>query len=86
MPYHHAKKPQQLDLALPGEGYRRPLMQIGELRGNVIVGAGGTVGLSIFDQPEKPNEINGETVRLPDGEVAQERNALPAKGSAPESS
>jgi hypothetical protein len=68
MPYHHAKQPQQLDLPMSGEGFKRPLMQIGELHGNVIVGENGQVGLSIFDQPREIVEnqplSEGESVRL----------------------
>lgn len=90
LPYHHAKQPTQLDLPIGGEGFKRPLMQIGELHGNVIVGDNGQVGLSIFDQPREIVEnqalSEGESVRLEGGESHDARNALPAKASDAKSS
>lgn len=58
MPYHHAKKPQQIELPA---GDLRPLMVIGEM--NVTqIGDGGFMSAGVMPD-EKPNEINGSAVR-----------------------
>lgn len=63
MPYHHSKKPQQLELGdLPGS--KRPLMVIGEM--NVaLVSADGVMsaGVPPTIEGEKANEINEASVR-----------------------
>lgn len=61
MPYHHAKKPQQLELP-PGD--LRPLMVIGEMNVTQINGDGGFMSAGVMPD-EKPNEINGTAVRQP---------------------
>lgn len=68
MPYHHAKKPQQLELPA---GDQRPLMIIGEM--NVaIASVDGFMSAGVMPG-EKPNEINGEIVR--DGEAISHEDA-----------
>ena len=60
MKYHHAAKPQQLELP-EGSGSMRPVMVFGDI--NVTTQSDRdfwSLGA------EKPNEINGEAVRLPD--------------------
>lgn len=57
MNYHHAKKPQQLELP---PGAPRPVMIVGEM--NVSI-AGIDGMLSGFEPPRKANEINGDVVR-----------------------
>lgn len=70
MPYHHAKKPQQLDLPI---GDKRPLMVIGEM--NVaIMGGDGFMSAGIAPG-EKINEINGDIVR--DGATISHEEAKP---------
>lgn len=59
MPYHHSKKPQQLELP-PGD--KRPLMVIGEMNVTAIAGGEGFMSAGVMPD-EKPNEINGELVR-----------------------
>lgn len=59
MPYHHAKKPQQLELP---QGDKRPLMVIGEMNVTQIAGGEGFMSAGIAPD-EKPNEINGDAVR-----------------------
>lgn len=51
MKYHHAAQPQQLDLPMDGEGYKRPFMAIGELHGNIVVAPDGRTAMSIHDEP-----------------------------------
>lgn len=70
MPYHHAKKPQQLELPV---GDKRPLMVIGEV--NVAIGLGGDGFMSAGLAPEILNEINGRTVR--EGEAISHEEAKP---------
>jgi hypothetical protein len=60
MPYHHAKKPQQLELP-PGD--LRPLMVIGEM--NVSIGGPDGFMSAGVAPPEKANEIKGDAVRIP---------------------
>lgn len=59
MPYHHAKKPQQLELP---QGDKRPLMVIGEMNVTQIAGGEGFMSAGVMPD-EKPNEINGDAVR-----------------------
>lgn len=62
MNYHHAKKPQQLDLGELG-GSRRPVMVIGEM--NVTqIGEATFMSAGIAPDDEKANEINGDVVRI----------------------
>jgi len=71
MPYHHAKKPQQLELPV---GDKRPLMVIGEM--NVaIMGGDGFMSAGIAPG-EKPNEINGDIVR--DGATISHETEMPS--------
>ncbi len=58
MDYHHAKKPQQLDL-LPGA--QRPLMVIGEM--NVTIASENGLMSAGLPLDGKANEINGDVVR-----------------------
>ncbi|TPN57161.1 hypothetical protein [Mesorhizobium sp. B1-1-7] len=63
MPYHHAKKPQQLELP-PGD--LRPLMVIGEMNVTQINGDGFmSAGVMPDAEAGKLNEINGSAVREP---------------------
>jgi hypothetical protein len=71
MPYHHAKKPQAIELPL---GDKRPLMVIGEMNVTQINGDG-FMSAGIMPEAEKPNEINGTAVRQP-GSMSHE-NAKP---------
>lgn len=59
MPYHHAKKPQQLELPA---GELRPLMVIGEM--NVSIGGPDGFMSAGIAPGEKANEINGDAVRI----------------------
>jgi len=70
MPYHHAKKPLQLELP-PGD--RRPLMVFGNVENMQVVADGdGFMSAGIpTDRAEKANEINGSAVRL-DGDQSHE--------------
>lgn len=63
MDYHHAKKPQQLELP---DGQRLPTMIIGEMTVNQRI-EGSVIGLANLPEvrPEKANEINGDFVREP---------------------
>lgn len=59
MPYHHSKKPQQLDLVIP---MQRPLMVIEQM--NVAISGDASAFMSAgIDRSEKANEINGDAVR-----------------------
>lgn len=65
MPYHHAKKPLQLELP-PGD--RRPLMVFGNVENMQVVADGDgfmSAGMMPVDRGEKANEINGDAVRQP---------------------
>jgi len=75
MPYHHAKKPQQLDLVLPD---KRPLMMFGDVNLQVVAEGDGfmSAGMMPIDRGEKANEINGDAVRLGDGQSHETANAL----------
>lgn len=70
MPYHHAKKPQQLDLPI---GDKRPLMVIGEM--NVAIMSGDGFMSAGIAPGEKANEINGDIVR--DGATISHEEAKP---------
>lgn len=59
MPYHHAKKPQQVELPL---GDKRPMMVIGEM--NVVLGGAEGFMSAGIAPGEKANEINGDAVRI----------------------
>lgn len=59
MPYHHAKKPQQLDLPI---GDKRPLMMFGEVNVQLVQGGDGYMSAGVMPG-EKVNEINGDAVR-----------------------
>lgn len=80
LPYHHAKQPTQLGLELPaGEGYRRPVMAIGELNvTNVMIGE--TAAMSIHDAPGKIVEhqrvSEADSVRPEEGESHDAPEAL----------
>lgn len=74
MKYHHAAQPQQLDMPLGGDGYKRPFMAIGELHGNVVV-ADGSAAMSIFDPPMKTVEnqpVSDEDSVRPDADVSHD--------------
>lgn len=71
MPYHHAKKPQQLELP-PGD--QRPLMVIGEM--NVSIGGPDGFMSAGVAPPGKANEINGDSVRIPDANPHEEAKPL----------
>lgn len=72
MPYHHAKKPQQIELPI---GDKRPMMVFGNVEHmQVIADCEGFMSAGIMPG-EKPNEINGDAVRL-DGDQPHE-NAKP---------
>lgn len=65
LPYHHAKKPVQLDL-MPADA-RRPVMVIGEMNVSVAGDLGFmSAGIAPDDRAEKANEINGTAVRQSD--------------------
>lgn len=73
MPYHHGKKPQQLELG--GMDEKRPVMVIGEM--NVTqIGEQNFMSAGIAPDAKKANEINGEAVREPDGVSHESANAL----------
>lgn len=73
MPYHHGKKPQQLDLG-DLAGSKRPVMVIGEM--NVTqIGEATFMSAGIPPEAEKLNEINGSFVR--NGEGIPHENAKP---------
>ncbi|OBQ59583.1 hypothetical protein EFV37_22105 [Mesorhizobium loti] len=72
MPYHHAKKPQQIELPT---GDLRPLMVIGEMNVTQINGDGGFMSAGVMPD-EKPNEINGAAVRLSEGQSHENANAF----------
>lgn len=63
MPYKYAKRPQQIEL--PPGADMRPFMLIGEM--NVQNVRNGDGFMSVDDGYEKPNEINGSSVRHRDG-------------------
>lgn len=69
MGYHHAKKPQQLDLKT--DTAVRPMTVIGEPTAGQRREVGGVIGLAFLAavQVEKPNEINGEFVRDQDSQM-----------------
>lgn len=76
MPYHHAKKPLQLELP-PGD--RRPLMVFGNVENMQVVADGDgfmSAGMMPVDRSEKANEINGEAVREQAGVSHEIANAL----------
>lgn len=62
MNYHHAKKPQQIELPI---GDKRPLMVIGEMNVTTFANVDGFMSAGVMP-PEKPNEINGDIVRPTD--------------------
>lgn len=77
MPFHHSKKPQQLELP-PGD--QRPVMIIGEM--NVAaIGLDGfmSAGMPVTVEGEKANEINGANVRHRESVSHGEANALKSK-------
>ncbi|MER8460155.1 hypothetical protein NKH24_29505 [Mesorhizobium sp. M1300] len=71
MPYHHAKKPQQLELPA---GDKRPMMVFGNVEQMQIVAGDGFMSAGIMPG-EKPDEINGNAVRLDDSQSHE--NAKP---------
>lgn len=88
LPYHHAKQPAQLDLALPGQGHKRPIMAIGELNvTNVMLGD--AAAMSIHDAPGKIVEHQAVSeaagVRPDAGESHDGPEALRDKASSPSS-
>lgn len=82
MPYHHAKKPQQLDLL--DAGGKRPVMVIGEMN---VTQIGGDAFMSAGDPPraEKGNEIKGEVVRQGEGVSHEEVKPLDLQDDSGES-
>lgn len=95
MPYHHARKPQQIELPV---GDKRPLMVIGEMNVTQINGDGFMSAGVMPDDPslrtkatiaaieaEKLNEINGTSVRQQDGmshEIPKPLNSHDNSGSS----
>jgi hypothetical protein len=83
LPYHHGKKPQQLELI--GDGNRRPLMVIGEMNVTQINADGGFMsagippgGKIVENQPLS----QGEAVRNGDGDPHEDANALKANDNS----
>ncbi|MCF6120529.1 hypothetical protein L2449_27270 [Mesorhizobium muleiense] len=69
LPYHHAKKPLQLELPA---GDKRPMMVFGNVEHMQVI-ADGDGFMSAGVMPgEKPNEINGDAVRL-DGDQPHDK-------------
>lgn len=86
MDFHHAKKPQQLEL--PAGANVRPMTVIGEPTAGQKREVGGVIGLAFLAavQVEKANEINGEIVRdqgaqTIDHEKANDINDMDASNS-----
>jgi len=76
MPYHHAKKPLQLELP-PGD--KRPMMVFGNVENMQVIADGEgfmSAGIMPGARAEKPNEINGEVVRPAASESHETANAL----------
>jgi len=81
MPYHHAKKPLQLDLPV---GDKRPLMVFGNVESLQVVADGdGYMSAGLMpDRAEKANEINGDAVRQPADQSHENANPLIANDKA----
>lgn len=76
MPYHHAKKPLQVELPI---GDKRPMMVFGNVEQLQVVADGDGFMSAGIMPGEKPNEINGDAVRIPH-DVPHE-NAKPLNGN-----
>lgn len=72
LPYHHAKKPLQLELPA---GDKRPMMVFGNVEHMQVIADGDGFMSAGIMPGEKPNEINGDAVRVV-GEQSHE-NAKP---------
>lgn len=81
MPYHHAKKPLQLDLPA---GDKRPLMVFGNVESlQVVTDGDGYMSAGLMpDRAEKANEINGDAVRHPADQSHENANALKSNDKA----
>ncbi|RWN78066.1 MAG: hypothetical protein EOS02_09915 [Mesorhizobium sp.] len=61
LPYHHAKKPLQLELPA---GDKRPMMVFGNVEHMQVIADGDGFMSAGIMPGEKPNEINGDAVRV----------------------